>query len=73
MALRAYNNLNGKFYIGSGSSLYLRISDYFQKWYMESRSNLYIVRALSKDGLGNFTLYILEYTNKDKLIECEQK
>lgn len=68
-----YNNINGKFYIGSGDPLYLRISDYYQKWYMESRSNLYIIRALSKYGIGNFTLYILEYTNGDQLIECEQK
>jgi group I intron endonuclease len=68
-----YNNLNGKFYIGSGDLLYLRISDYYQKWYMESRKSLYIVRALSKYGMDNFTLFILEYTNKDKLIECEQK
>ena len=62
------NNLNGKIYIGSGDSLYLRISDYYPNWYMESRNNLYIVRALSKYGMGNFTLYILKYTNKDKLI-----
>ena len=40
---------------------------------MESRSNLYIIRALSKYGIGNFTLYILDYTNGDQLIECEQK
>ena len=25
------NNINSKFYIGSGDSLYLRLSDYYQK------------------------------------------
>lgn len=67
------NKINGKLYIGSGDPLYLRISDYYQKWYMDSRSNLYIVRALSKHGMTNFSLHILEYTNEENLIACEQK
>jgi len=45
---------------------------------MESRSNLYIVRALSKYGMSNFSLYILEYTpgggggggGEENLITC---
>lgn len=77
-----YNKINGKLYVGSGDQLYTRISDYYQNWYMESRSNLYIVRALNKYGMNNFTLFILEYSlpsNKqgegsgNLLLECEQK
>ena len=67
------NNINGKFYIGSGNPLYLRISDYYQNWYLNSRSNLFIVRALSKYGMANFTLVILEYTNEENVISCEQE
>jgi len=67
------NNINGKFYIGSGSSLYLRLSDYYQKWYLKSRTNLYIVRSLSKYKMSNFTLVILQYTNSKNIISCERK
>jgi group I intron endonuclease len=51
----------------------LRISDYFQNWYYFSCTNLYIVRALAKYGIKNFTLVILEYTDSNNLILCEQK
>lgn len=68
-----YNNINGKVYVGSGDPLYTRLSDYYQKWYLESKSNLYIVRALSKYGMVNFSLFILEYSSSSNLLECEQK
>lgn len=67
------NNINGKYYIGSGDPLYLRISDYFQDWYLLYRTNLYIVRALSKYDMANFSLIVLEYSDSDDLIKCEQK
>jgi len=67
------NNINGKFYIGSGDHLYVRLSDYFQFWYLYSRSGLYIVRALSKYGMYNFTLAILEFTDVISVIAREQK
>lgn len=38
-----------------------------------ARTNLYVVRALSKYGLSNFSLVILEYTSSENLIACEQK
>jgi group I intron endonuclease len=38
-----------------------------------ARTNLYVVRALSKHGLSNFSLVILEYTSSEDLIACEQK
>ena len=65
------NNINGKFYIGSGNSLYLRLSDYYQKWYLKSRTNLYIVRSISKYKMKNFTLVILKYTDSKNIIFYE--
>ena len=63
-----FNNINGKFYIGRGDPLYLRLSDYYQDWYYVARAN--IVRALSKHEMANFSLVILEYTTSDNLIKC---
>ena len=68
-----YNNINGKIYVGSGDPLYRRISDYYQQWYIESKANLYIVKAISKYNLANYTLFILDYSTKENLLECEQK
>lgn len=52
------NNINNKVYVGSGDPLYTRLSDYYQSWYLTSRDNLYIVRALNKHSMANFSLYI---------------
>lgn len=68
-----FNKVNGKFYIGSGDPLYGRLRDYYQDWYYSTRANLYIIRALSKYSMFNFSLVILEYTTSDQLIACEQK
>lgn len=67
------NTVNGKFYIGSGINLYKRLSDYFQSGYYLARPNVYILRAISKYGINNFSLTILEYTSSEDLISCEQK
>jgi len=67
------NIINGKFYIGSGDPLYVRLSDYYKNWYLNSRSSLYIVRALSKYGMSNFTLAILDFTDEISVISREQK
>lgn len=68
-----FNKVNGKFYIGSDDVLYNRLSDYYQDWYYLSRVSTYIVRALLKHGMNNFSLIILEYTTSEDLIRCEQK
>jgi group I intron endonuclease len=60
-------------YVGSGDPLYLRISDYYQPWYLESKNNLYIVRSLNKYSMNNFNLHILEYSDSENVIMCEQK
>lgn len=67
------NKINNKIYIGSGDPLYLRLSDYYQHWYLESRNNLYIVRSLNKYSMKSFNLHILEYSNSEDVIKCEQK
>jgi len=67
------NKITGTMYIGSGDPLYVRLSDYYQNWYLTSRNNLYIVRSLNKYSMKNFYLHILEYSNCDNLIACEQK
>lgn len=66
------NKINNKVYVGSGDPLYTRLSDYYQPWYLASRANLYVVRAFNKYNMANFSLYILEYTNSESLISCEQ-
>lgn len=68
-----FNNIKGKYYIGSGDPLYLRLSDYYQDWYYIACASTYVVRALSKYGMANFTLVILEYTSSEDLIKCGQK
>jgi group I intron endonuclease len=67
------NLVNNKTYIGSGDPLYVRLCDYYQVWYYLSRPSLYILRALKKYGMENFSLAILEYTDSKTLISCEQK
>lgn len=53
--------------------MYLRLSDYYQDWYLNTRISLYLIRAFNKYSMSNFSLYILEYTNSENLIVCEQK
>lgn len=60
-------------YVGSGDPLYLRLSDYYQPWYLKSKDNLYIVRSLNKYYMSNFILHIMEYSDSDNIIKCEQK
>nr|YP_009364300.1 GIY endonuclease [Ophiocordyceps sinensis]ARF03422.1 GIY endonuclease [Ophiocordyceps sinensis]QDH07198.1 GIY-YIG endonuclease [Ophiocordyceps sinensis] len=67
------NKINNKMYVGSGDPLYLRISDYYQSWYLKSKTNLYIVRSLNKYSLNGFNIHILEDSNSENLIMCEQK
>nr|YP_009072334.1 GIY-YIG endonuclease [Sclerotinia borealis]AHX82998.1 GIY-YIG endonuclease [Sclerotinia borealis] len=69
------NNLNGDSYIGSGVDLNKRLYHYYSlklmQLYVEKRKS-YIYSALIKHGYSNFTLEIMEYCDKDKVIEREQ-
>lgn len=62
------NLFNGKYYIGSAVDLGNRVNDYFQDSYYKSRANTIIVRAILKYGIGNFSLVILEFVDKDNLL-----
>lgn len=68
------NTITGEFYIGSAINLYKRLLQYYQNSYIThpSRGNSIICFSLVKYGYSNFNLEILEYCNKDKLIEREQ-
>lgn len=69
---RFINNINNKYYIGSSVNLYNRIRDYNQPRYQLRRRNTFIVRAIKKYGIENFTIAILEYTDKDSIVTIEQ-
>jgi group I intron endonuclease len=62
------NTINGKFYIGSAIDLSKRLNEHF----FNDKSNILLQRAFIKYGLNNFSVHILEYCDKDVLIEREQ-
>jgi len=68
---RWINNLNGKTYVGSGVNLAKRLGNYYNIKEL-SRNPRPIQDALLKYGHSNFTLEVLEYSPKTKLIEREQ-
>lgn len=67
-----YSKLSGNMYVGSAVNLRARTSDYYQASYIENREHLPIIKAMKKYGMENFSLIILEYTNKNNLIRSEQ-
>jgi group I intron endonuclease len=68
---RWINNMNSKSYVGSGVNLTKRLGSYFNINEL-NRNSRPIQDALLKYGYKNFTLEILEYCPKTKLIEREQ-
>jgi excinuclease UvrABC nuclease subunit len=73
---RWLHNTNNKSYVGSSKDLYRRLKyNYYNTNFLKRRvitGNSRIYRALLDDGYENFTLEILEYCNKNILIEREQ-
>lgn len=73
---RWVHNINGKSYVGSSKDLYRRLKyyyynvDFLTKRVLTSNSRIY--KALLENGYKNFTLEILEYCDKNNLIEREQ-
>jgi GIY-YIG catalytic domain len=69
-----YNKTKNHYYVGSGISLYKRLSKYYQESYLNypSHYDLPIVRAIAKYGLDNFILVILDYPIKSRIHESEQ-
>lgn len=70
-AYRWLNNLNGKTYVGSGLNLTKRLTSYYNEKEL-LRNPRPIHHGLLKYGHNNFTLEILEYCPKAKLLEREQ-
>lgn len=66
------NTVNNKRYVGSSSDLQRRISSYYSVAYLTKYNSTVINRALLKYGYSAFSLYILEYCNKEDLISREQ-
>lgn len=66
------NRINGKFYIGSSINLKSRLLDYFSKNHLEKKSGMPICKGLLKYGHASFSLYILEYCDKESTIQREQ-
>lgn len=67
------NLINDHFYVGSSVNLSKRFSNYFNVSYISKVKNeLTISRALIKYGYSKFKLEILEYCNKENLLNREQ-
>ena len=66
------NTINGKRYVGSSSDLQRRFSANYSVAYLTKYNNMVIHRTLLKYGYSAFSLYILEYCNKEDLISREQ-
>jgi len=71
---RWVNISNGKFYIGRSIHLQDRLRKYYEFSYLThpKKGNSLICRALLKYGYSSFSLEILEYCDKDKIISREQ-
>lgn len=66
------NKLNGKFYIGSAVNLRLRWNTHSSNLNTNKHKNRYLQAAWNKDSNWNFEFIVIEYCEKDKLIEREQ-
>ena len=63
------NRINGKFYIGSSINLKSRLQDYFSNDHLNKKSGMTICKGLLKYGHAYFSLYILEYCEKESTIQ----
>lgn len=69
------NTVSGKSYVGSSINLSRRIRDYFNKSYLTRellKNNSLIYKALLEHNYKGFRLDILEYCEKNAIIEREQ-
>jgi group I intron endonuclease len=66
------NKLTGDIYIGQSKNISNRFKNYFNLSYLKSRENYIINRALIKYEYSNFSVTILEYCDKSKLLVREQ-
>jgi len=66
------NKLTNDMYIGQSADISKRFKNYFNLSYIKSKNSFIISRALIKYGYSNFSVTILEYSDKSELIIKEQ-
>jgi hypothetical protein len=70
------NTINGKKYVGSAAGkrgLYQRYRDHLSKLKNNKHHNSYLQKSWNKHGHEVFVFEILEFTEKSKVVEKEQK
>lgn len=63
---------NHKVYVGSATYLNKRMSEHSRLLRKDTHDNRYLQNAWNKHGENNFSFIVLEYCEKEKLIEREQ-
>ena len=66
------NLINGKVYIGSSVNLHVRALAHFNSLKRNAHENQKLQRAYNKYGLDKLVFEVLEYVEKDTLLEREQ-
>lgn len=65
------NNVNNKIYVGSSTNFTFRLYKYYSISYLYNNKTA-INNALAKYGYSQFSLYIIDVCDKDKILEREQ-
>lgn len=66
------NLVNGKIYVGSAVNLNKRWKNHKVELRLDRHCNIYLQSAWNKYGEENFSFIVLEYCEREKLIEREQ-
>ena len=66
------NLVNGKIYVGSAINLNKRWKNHKVELRLDRHCNIYLQSAWNKYGEENFSFVVLEYCEREKLIEREQ-
>ena len=69
---RIINVINNKFYIGSAINLRKRRNTHFEQLNNNKHHSIYLQRSYNKYGSNNFKFEVLEFVDKNELIEKEQ-
>lgn len=67
------NKINGKIYVGSSCDIVRRWRDHKSHLKRGVHRNIYLQRAVAKDGIDNFIFEILEEVESENLLIEEQK
>lgn len=69
------NNINNKIYVGSSVNLTSRMANYYYYYNSDKLSKIFIIRAMKKYGLENFSLGIMVFCDKNPktCLDLEQK